>query len=97
MLALMHEDVHARSRVQAERCSRVFLSTRRGGKNPDCIRVEISHRMGSKRSTWLVGLPHRAVPTAQVFKAGQLRSAVKEIIFDHTIEIVINEQWAVGE
>jgi hypothetical protein len=40
---------------------------------------------------------HCAVPTPKVFEVRKLRFATEEIVLDHTVVIVVDEQWAIGD
>ena len=40
---------------------------------------------------------HSAVPAAEVFQGGELGFVVEEIVFEHPIEIVVDEQGTIGE
>jgi hypothetical protein len=42
-------------------------------------------------------LSHCAVPTAEVLEVWQLGFAVEQIVLDHSVEIVVDEQWAIGD
>ena len=42
------------------------------------------------------GARHCAVPTSKVLEVRQLRFSAEQIVLDHTVEIVVDEQRSIG-
>lgn len=62
---------------------------------PSCC--DLGQRSISPRDSVFLGRTcHRAVPTPKVLEVRKLRFAAEQIVLDHTVEIVVDEQGSIG-
>ncbi len=52
--------------------------------------------MSLRDSILEAGFRHCAVPAAKVFEVWELRFSAEQIVLDHTVEIVVDEQRSIG-